>query len=268
MIPSPPATPWPVLLMVRELNIGGTERQMSVLAQSLDRKWFEPHVGCFIDTGSRRAELDRAGIPVVRFPVTSFRSISAWNGARQLRAYVRERGIALVHAFDYPACLFAIPALWPFSPAPSVSSQRFHRELVGPGTARLLRLTDRMARLIVVNSLDVRRHMIEEQGVPPDRLRLCYNGLDVDEFHPPAPHDRAPDAALTIGVVCGLRSEKGLPVLLRAFSEVRRHHSGTRLLVVGDGPIKAELLALAKELDLGADCVFQPGTDRVVPWLH
>lgn len=268
MAASPPPAPWPVLLMIRELGLGGTERQMSVLAQSLDRRWFAPHIGCFIDSGLRREELDRAGVPVVRFPVTSFRSVSAWTGARALRAYVRDRGIALVHAFDYPACLFAIPALWPFPPAAVISSQRFHRELVGSGTARLLRITDRMARLIVVNSLDVRRHMIEEQGVPADRLRLCYNGLDLNEFLPPAPDARPASAALTIGVVCGLRKEKGLPVLLRAFSEVRRQHPGTRLLIVGDGPVKEELVALAKELDLGGDCAFQPGTGRVVPWLH
>ena len=37
-------TPTPVLLMVRELGLGGSERQMAELAMALDKREFTAHV--------------------------------------------------------------------------------------------------------------------------------------------------------------------------------------------------------------------------------
>lgn len=62
----------PVLLMVRELGIGGTERQLVETARFLDRERFVPHVGCFRPSGLRRTELEQAGVPILHLPVYSF----------------------------------------------------------------------------------------------------------------------------------------------------------------------------------------------------
>src|SRR5580704_11650165 len=56
---------WPVLLMARELDLGGSERQMTVIAKALDRTRFEPYVGCFRPAGLRGAELRAAQVPIV-----------------------------------------------------------------------------------------------------------------------------------------------------------------------------------------------------------
>ena len=54
-----------MLLMVRELGQGGTERQLTEIARALNRARFQPHVGCFRPQGIRGEELRRAGVPVV-----------------------------------------------------------------------------------------------------------------------------------------------------------------------------------------------------------
>ena len=54
---------WPVLLMARELDFGGSERQMTEIAKTLDRSRFEPHVGCLRPEGLRGRELQAAGVP-------------------------------------------------------------------------------------------------------------------------------------------------------------------------------------------------------------
>ena len=167
---------WPVLLMVRELGLGGSERQTSLMAASLDRARFVPYVGCFRSAGIRRRELDEAGVPVVEFPVTSFRSLSAWRGGRGLLDFLQLRGILLVHAFDYPTALFAAP-LVPFRRRTRmVSSQRSHRELTPGWTRWALRLTDHMVDRVVVNCDFVRRHLIEEEKFPPERLTAAGFG--------------------------------------------------------------------------------------------
>src|SRR5581483_8386728 len=100
--------PTRVLLLARELNLGGSERQMTEIARGLDRSRFEPHVGCFFPQGLRADELRRAGVPILHLPVHSLKSPSALGGARRLARYVRERGIDIIHAFDYPMNVFAI----------------------------------------------------------------------------------------------------------------------------------------------------------------
>jgi hypothetical protein len=67
--------PIPVLLMVRELNLGGSERQMAEIAKALDRSRFDPRVGCFRPAGLRADDLRAAGVPIVHFPVPSLASV-------------------------------------------------------------------------------------------------------------------------------------------------------------------------------------------------
>src|ERR1035441_1445732 len=61
----------PVLLLVRELGVGGTERQLVETARFLQRERFIPHVGCFRPEGPRRVDLERAGVPILHLPVHS-----------------------------------------------------------------------------------------------------------------------------------------------------------------------------------------------------
>src|ERR1700733_207740 len=98
---------YPVLLMARELEAGGSERQLSEIAQGLDRSRFEPYVGAFRPNGLRGEQLRAAGVPVVHFPVYSFRSTGALTGALQLARFIRRQGIRLVHAFDNPLAVYA-----------------------------------------------------------------------------------------------------------------------------------------------------------------
>src|ERR1700735_2500537 len=97
---------WPVLLLARELDLGGSERQMTEIAKTLDRSRFDPHVGCFRPHGLRNPELGAGGVPIVLFPVDSFPSPGALSQAWKLASYIRRRGIRLVHTFDYPLTLF------------------------------------------------------------------------------------------------------------------------------------------------------------------
>ena len=213
-------SPVPVLLMIRELDIGGSERQLSTLARSLDAAKFQVHVGCFRDQGLRRRELDQARIPVVRFPVRSFRSMSLFAGAGAMRRYIHGSGIRVVHAFDYPTIIFGIPVARTCAGVAAVSSQRYHRSLHPGWPHRFQRLTDRMAHAVVVNCEYLARHMREEEHVAPSLVQLCYNGLDTAQFRPqPGPRlDQVRDASLVIGVACALRREKDLGTLLTAFA--------------------------------------------------
>ncbi len=257
----------PVLLLARELHLGGSERQLAEIALGLDRSRFEPHVGAFRPEGLRGDELRSAGVPVVHFPVYSFRSRAALSCAWKLARYVRRHDIRLVHAFDAPMAVYSAPVVKFLTSAAAVSSQRGHRSLT-PEFRRLLRLTDHLVDGVVVNCEYLRRHLIQEEKVAARLVHVCPNGIDLERFRRvPLQLPDLPADALTVGVVCALRPEKGLPLLLDAFARVRARHSRLKLLVVGSGPMLADLVEQARRLNLDADCRFEPANAEISRWL-
>lgn len=255
--------------MARELGLGGTERQLAETALALDRARFAPHVGCFRTGGFREAELREAGVPVVELGVRSLVSASALTGVRRLGQYLAGHEIRLVHTFDVPLDLFGVPMARLFRVPVVLSSQRAHRTLTPAATRHLLRLTDRIADGIVVNSRSVACELVSEDGVPESQIHLAYNGIDTGVFCREGVAAESPwPGAVVIGVVCALRPEKGLSLLLDAFARVRSSHPEARLLIVGSGPMQPELDSRAASLGLGAVCRFQSAVRNVSEWLR
>ena len=261
--------PWPILLLVRELDHGGCERDLTKSALGLDRSRFEVHVGCFRPEGDRGEQLRQAGVPIVQLPVKSFRNRSAIRGAVALRRYIHQHGIRLVHSYDVPTALFATPVARACGVSAVLTSQLSYRALYSPVEHRLLRVIDKLAHCVVVNCEAMRRHMLDDEGVPAERIRLCYNGVDTSVFHPCASERPAElrGARAVIGTVSNLRREKGLDLLLRAFARVRRDLSTSpgelKCYIVGSGACEGELHQLAAALGIKDDCVFQPGKPDV-----
>jgi glycosyltransferase involved in cell wall biosynthesis len=255
--------------MVQALGIGGTERQVTETARFLNRDRFEPHVACMRAEGLRKQEIEAAGVPMLRLPVTSFLNTSVLTGAGHLRDYIRRHRIRLVHSFDVPMNLFGVPVARLARTPVVLSSQRAHRELTAASGRRLLRVIDRMVDGIVVNCEAMRRHLEEDEGVPARRIEICYNGIDTSTYRPgPAARPPALGDGVVIGVVCALRAEKGLDTLLKAFADVSSEFPSARLAIVGSGREEQALKALAGSLGIAAVTHFEPGTRNVAEWLR
>jgi glycosyltransferase involved in cell wall biosynthesis len=252
----------PVLLMARELHIGGSERQMTEVAKRLDRSIFVPHVGCFRPAGVRGDELRDSGVSIVQFPIYSYRSSATVREAGHLVRYIRAHGIRIVHTWDYPLNVYAIPIARAMTRSVAISSQRAHRDLSPLGYRRLLKLSDRMSHAIVANCEYVRRHLLD-QRVPEEKIRVCYNGIDLDRFQ----RRCGPTHSLTIGVVCALRPEKDLCTLIDAFASIRDVAPNLKLAIVGSGGELPRLQRRAGEAGLGAQCHFEPATPAIPEWL-
>lgn len=253
----------PVLLMARALGQGGSERQLTEMAIALAARGWPVHVACFEPGGMRAEDLARHGVPVLSLGLRSFRHPSFAGALWRLARYRRQHGLGLLHSFDYPSNFVAATGGRVSGFRYVVTSQRSFRELRSPVWRRVLRWTDGRADAIVVNCESLRRHMIEEEGAEGGRIRVCYNGLDASRF--PV---REPGGGLVAGVVCALRPEKGLSVLLEAFAMVARAHPEARLLVVGSGPEGEKLRARADALGIAGRCQWQPAAADVAPWLR
>jgi glycosyltransferase involved in cell wall biosynthesis len=256
--------------MVRELNLGGCERDLTKVAIGLDRGQFTPFVGCFHPHGFRFAELRSAQVPVIQFAVKSFASPTTLNVARQFGRFIAENKIQIVHAFDVPSNIFAVPAARWFRVPTVISSDLQFRELVPKLHRRMLRLVDALAHKTVVNSDAVRRSLIAHQGVPAAKIYLSHNGVDTSLFYP-APAQGKPrffEDSLVIGTLCALRSEKRVDLLIDAFAQLRRLRSDAKLLIVGSGAMLPSLQQQARSKGVEQFCLFQPATPDVAAWLR
>lgn len=262
------AEPTPVLLMVSQLTtLGGSERQAFEIAKTLDRRRFQVFVGTTKADNPRKAELEAAGIPVFHFPVTSLMNATAISAASKLRKFVRERGIKLVHSFDLPSNIFAAPAArWAEVPV-VLTSQRGSRLLFSGLQRRLLQITDPMAHGIIANCEAMRKHLVEDEGVDPAKIEICYNGIDIGVFAPAdEPHpEQLKDARFVVGTVCALRAEKGLDTLVDAFSRATLP-AGSKLLIVGSGVLEQSLREQVARLNLQESTVFLPAQQNVRQW--
>ena len=93
--------------------------------------------------------------------------------------------------------------------------------------------------LFVANSAAMERRLAEH-GIGP--TTVIWNGV-------PRRSPRPPLADPPVVAFAGrLTHEKGVEVLMRAFAEARRSIPTARLLVVGEGPERDRLIALAREL--------------------
>ncbi|HEX6881076.1 MAG TPA: glycosyltransferase family 4 protein [Terriglobales bacterium] len=259
----------PVLLMARELGFGGIERDVSKFARHLSAFGIQPHVACFNPGGVRWHEIERAGIPVVRIPVKSFKSPSLFSNGRQLRTYIRENSIRLVHAFDDGASIFGVPMARIFG-IPAISSQLCFRELSEPLTRKLMSAVDKVGSGVFVNCEAVGRYLVSNWNVPERKIHVCYNGFERAEFHPEGRRrpEALRDASVVIGTVAVLREEKNLPLLVRAFANVNRRDPKARLAIVGSGVMKDSLLQLTRELEISDACVFEEATQCPAEWMR
>lgn len=120
---------------------------------------------------------------------------------------------------------------------------------------RLTRPVLHAARRLLVVSEDLGRVAERDYGARPDRIRAIPNGCDASIFHPA---DRAearqaldlPADAEVVTYVGRLVPEKGLRELLVAAGELRSTRPRLQLVLVGEGPMHAELAALAAAGDL------------------
>lgn len=261
--------PTPVLMLARVLDAGGIERAVSLFARHLSEHGIQPHVGCFNPGGMRWREIEAAGIPLLTVPVTSFRSKSAIDGARILRSYIAEHDIRIVHAFDPPADMFAVPLARMFG-VPVLATQQSYRELSPLYVRLIMTVVDRMAAGVVVNCQALAKHLSSDWKVARDRIHVCYNGYEPQEFHSNA-RKRLPGlegASTVIGTVAVLRPEKNLGMLIEAFARLHQVDPHARLLIVGSGPVKAALVQQAAELQVTDACLFQEEVTDPAEWMR
>jgi len=246
-----------LLAFVTVFDVGGTERQLVALAKGLDPSRFDLRVACFKRSGTFLPELEAQGIPVVNYPIRSLHGLSTVKEQLRLARDLRRHRTQIVHTFNFYPNMFAIPAARLAGVPVVIGTLRDMGDLWTPMQRRVQRWVCRMAHRVVANADAVREQALK-QGYNPEKVCVIRNGLDLAKF------TSAPDVALqrdalglpphvpVVAVFSRLNHEvKGIHHFLEAAARVTQVHRDVRFLVVGEGPLRAGLEALAQRLGLG-----------------
>ncbi|HMJ05060.1 MAG TPA: glycosyltransferase [Chthoniobacterales bacterium] len=104
------------------------------------------------------------------------------------------------------------------------------------------------------------RNQAIARGYPEARIVTHYNGVDLDRFQP----DTTPIEPGTILHVGRLVEKKGTGVLIDAMTKV----PGGRLVIIGDGPLRAALMRQARTLGERVRFLGSLSSDEVAKWMR
>lgn len=247
-----------IVQLIASLDRGGAERVVVDLALGFDRDRYQTTVIYLQGTGELGAELTTAGINVVRLPDRgklnpgTCRALYGWLRRERpdvlhchiprpafwgliaaraagvpVRVYTEHsaQNYPLILGSLYPAIVRLATDLVCVSDAAQTTLRR-HYPAVG-GKTVTIRNGIRLAR---VSDCRDRCAVRTELGLGPDEPVLCHVA---NAFPVKAQHD-----------------------LLNAFALARRLIPSARLLMVGDGPLRQELMELSRQLGLAEQVLF------------
>ena len=254
-----------ILLLTTHLNTGGISTYMVNLARHL--KSGGQDVTVVSGGGNLTEKLEQEGIAHVTLDIRtkSEFGIKVWKALPELKRIVAEGGYDLIHAQTRVAQVLA--ALVQRSvgvPFVSTCHGFFKSRRIGR------RLFPCWGELVIAISRSVGSHLAEDFGVPEERIRMIYNGIELDKYRSSGTVTGKSvlkktigmeDEVFTVGTVGRLSPVKGHVYLIDAFREVTREHPQMQLLVVGEGPDEKMLKEKVRKAGIADKVFFAPGND-------
>lgn len=258
--------------VVLSLDVGGLERNVVNQVREGAKLGQRVSIVCLERPGVLAARAEELGARVVSLDKPPGLRPSI---VRRLRAEIRAARPDVLHTHQVGtlfytglACLLGSAPLIVHTEHGREKYDQRHRtrwlgRLAGGFASRFYCLTNDMAEWIGSHRI-----------VPRRKVRVIQNGIDVDCYR--LPGDTAavraglgiPAGAPVIGTVGRLNEIKRQDVLLRAFARLRTPGPEPHLLLVGDGPLRADLEKLAGELGVVGRVHFAGYQDHTPPYLH
>lgn len=268
-----------VLYAIGSLDRGGTECQLVELLGRLDRRRFQPAVVCLEAAGALAGSVRDLGVPVYVCGYQGFRikrdPVRTLAALARLRRAITSFRPDVVHGMLFWGYVLGTLAARSAGVAAVVAARRslgHHRSAHSPRVRAIEAAANRRVDLFVANSEAVREDAIRGEGLPPEKVRVLYNGVDLSRFRA-IPKDEArarlgisPDVTLVV-VVANLIHYKGHHVLLEALRTIDPGCRRPLVVLIGDGSERDALLARSRQLGLDSTVRFAGSTPEVPRWL-
>lgn len=237
-----------ILQVLHTLNVGGAEILAAAMARNLSNQ-FRFEFVCLDELGQMGQSLIDDGFQV---HVLNRSPGFDRSCARRLYHIFQNSGAKLIHAHQYtPFFYAACAAAWKRRPPILFTEHgRFHPDL--PSKKRMIfnRLFLRKHDRVAAVGKAVKKALIQNEGLPADRIEVIYNGIDLTRFHLEDRQATRQNLRQTldiketqfVAVIVGrLDYLKDHMTAVRMAEYVKKQVPDFRLLFVGDGPERVKI---------------------------
>lgn len=259
-----------VLFLAPSMMGGGAERVISTLLQHLDRNRFELHLamlhtgGVFVRDIPEDVLLHDLQVARVRYVLPAIVRL-AWKLKPQtIMSTLRHLNVALILSKPFLPRNTRLLVREAALASPTLKYETKHPEFWTWFYRHLYKYADRIVGLsdAMVNDL------VQNFKVPAEKTVRIYNPIDTKRVRRSAQAGTNPYSGLGPHLVAAGRfsREKGFDLLLAAMPAVIQEFPGVELVILGEGPLKSELMEQAQQLGLQSSVSF-PGFD-LNPWRY
>ena len=264
------AKPQTICQLVHGLPVGGAEVLVDRFTRCFSRD-YRVVIACLDHIGELGERLATDGYKVA---LLSRRPGFDWGCVRRLAAFCRRERVDLVHAHQYTPFAYAL-ASRAVGARPRVlftEHGRFFPDYPSRKRMWFNRLMSRGSDRYIAVGGAVRQALVDNEGLPAERVEVVYNGVDLDQSA--SPHDRnAARAELGVAAdeflvlqVARLDPIKDHPTAIEATRIARAQEPRLRLMIVGEGSERGVIESLIRERGLH-EVVELLGLRRDVPRL-
>jgi glycosyltransferase involved in cell wall biosynthesis len=241
-----------VWLMTNTLEVGGSERQFATLVESLSRDRLEVHPACLRRIGGLAARLGE----IPEFPPGGrLLGIQAQRAQWAMLRSLRSKGIAVAHAFDFYTNLMLIPVAR-MAGVPVIGSHRQLGDLLTSAQFKAQYWAFRLCDRVVCNSRAA-ADTLRAAGLPEQKLEIIPNGLTEPAFTECVPAIPRKPGVVRLGMIARMNSAvKNHAAFLRAAAQLLTQCPTVEFVLVGDGPLRPGLEAMAAELGIKEKVLF------------
>ena len=241
-----------VLHVIDSLDLGGAQTALAGMIKYCDRARFEPEVAAMHGRGVFWETFTALGVPVHSLSPRKWIPLFV---PRFLRL-VRKRRPAIVHCHLFGSNWIAKPMAANAGVPVRINHDQCNDQLRETHRAALAMdtVTNRFSSHVCAVSSSTREFLIRRERIPPTRVSLVYNGVDLARF---TPRPRVANAGRFVVLGVGrLHPQKNFALFLDAAASVAAKNPDALFRIAGTGPEDAKLRAHAEKLGISSRVEF------------
>jgi glycosyltransferase involved in cell wall biosynthesis len=248
-----------ILYIIPKLVNAGAEKHLVNLVKNLDKGKFEALICCVKELGILGETIKYSGVNVI---CLNRKSIYDLRIIIDIFKLIKKNRFDIVHSylfgFDYLACLPAKLLRVPLvisSRRELASWKKLHHHFLG-------NLGNLFTDKVIANSEAAKNFALKNEILRPEKITTIYNGINLNEFLPFPKNKQVlselgfVDGDIIVGMVTKFAEVKDVLTALKAMAQVRKPYPNTKYLLVGDGSLRKDMEAKARDLKLNGNIKF------------